>query len=184
MSYARIENGVVAELIAELLDGEGKEIPIADRFHPDIAATIVDATAAAGVEPGWIYANGVFAAPVAPVVLLADVKAAKLAQLSAECSTRMEAIKVGYPAEEVQSWDKQESEARAYTASSSATTPLLSALATARGIALADLAARVIAKADAFAAVSGAIIGKRQRYEDQVAAATDAPTVEAIVWQD
>jgi hypothetical protein len=183
-TYARIENGLVVEMIAEMLDGEGVEIPIADRFHPNIAATIVDASAAPGVAQGWTYAGGAFSAPVAPVIPLADVKSAKLAQLSSECSMRMDAIKAGYPAEEVQSWDKQESEARAYTVSSSAATPLLSALAAARGITLADLAARVIAKADQFAAASGAIIGKRQHYEDQVTAATDAATVEAIVWQD
>lgn len=114
---------------------------------------------------------------------LSGLKAAKLAELSGACSSRMEAIKAGYPADEVSTWSKQESEARAYTASNTAATPLLSALATARGIALADLAARVIAKADAFAAASGAIIGKRQKYEDAVNAAADAATVAAISWQ-
>jgi hypothetical protein len=65
-TYARIESGVIAELIAELLDSDGKEISIADRFHPDIAATIVDASTAAGVEPGWTYVDRVFRAPTAP----------------------------------------------------------------------------------------------------------------------
>jgi cell pole-organizing protein PopZ len=135
-------------------------------------------------KPAFIVDGALSETAPVRVPTLSDVKAAKLAELSAACSARMAAIKSGYPAEEVQSWDKQESEARAYIVSSSAATPLLSALATARGITLADLASRVIAKADLFAAASGAIIGKRQRYEDQVTTATDAATVEAISWQD
>lgn len=183
-TYARIQNGLVAELIPVLLDAAGNEHPISERFTPDIAAAIVDASAATGVAQGWTYSGGTFAAPVVPVPALTDVKAAKLVELAAACSLRMDAIKAGYPLDEVQSWDKQESEARAYTASNTAATPLLSALAAARGIALADLAARVIAKADQFAAASGAIIGKRQKYEDQVSAAADSATVAAIVWID
>lgn len=119
----------------------------------------------------------------ASLLSLAELKAAKLAELAAACAQRMASIKAGYPQDEISTWDKQESEARAYTASNTAATPLLSALATARGIALGDLASRVIAKADAFAAVSGAIIGKRQKYEDAVSAAADAATVAAISWQ-
>lgn len=115
---------------------------------------------------------------------LGDMKAAKLAELASAFSTRMATIKAGYPEEEVSSWFKQEAEARAYTADSSAATPLLSAMATARNITVADLAARVISNADAWSATSGAIIGKRQAYEDAVNAASDAATVAAIVWTD
>lgn len=149
------------------------------------AAELLEITDAQYDARGSMMVQGGALVPyAAPAPTLNQVKTIKLAGLSAACSQRMDAIKAGYPAEEVQSWDKQESEARAYTANSSAATPLLSALATARGITLADLASRVIAKADQFAAASGAIIGKRQHYEDQVMAATDAATVDAIVWQD
>ncbi|MFQ9868622.1 MAG: hypothetical protein ACLRWP_17950 [Bilophila wadsworthia] len=46
-----------------------------------------------------------------------------------------------------------------YAADPTASTPLLSALAEARGISLPDLVERVLAKADAFAVASGSIIG-------------------------
>lgn len=180
--YARIANGVVAEIIPALIDEDGTEYPIDTRFAPSIAATIVDASAAPDIAQGWTYSGGTFSAPVVAVPPLADVKAEKLAELSAACSARMDVVKAGYPPEEIQSWPKQEAEARAYLADNTAATPLLSAMAAARSIGLADLAARVIAKADAFAEASGAIIGKRQKYEDAVSAATDAATVAAIVW--
>lgn len=121
----------------------------------------------------------------ATLLTLAQVKAAKLGDLAAACTQRLGAIKAGYPQDEISTWDKQEAEARAYHSSgATAATPLLSALSTARGVALADLADRVIAKADAFAVACGVLIGKRQRYEDEVSAASDAASVAAVVWID
>jgi hypothetical protein len=56
-TYARIQDGIVAELIATDAD-------IADMFHPDLRW--VDATDAAGVSPGWRYDGAHFSAPEAP----------------------------------------------------------------------------------------------------------------------
>jgi hypothetical protein len=69
-TYARIENGLVAELIPALFDAEGKEYAIAERFPAEIATTIVDASAAPEVAQGWAYAGGVFSVPAAaaPVI--------------------------------------------------------------------------------------------------------------------
>lgn len=92
----------------------------------------------------------------------------KLASINASCEAEIASISAGYPASEVLSWPKQEAEARAWTADNQAVTPLLDSLAAARGISKAELASRVIAKADLFAQLSGAIIGKRQALEDQL----------------
>lgn len=113
---------------------------------------------------------------------LAEAKAMKLTALAARCDALLRPLKAGYPAGEQQSWDKQETEARAFNANSSASVPLLQALATARGIAVADLAARILSKSDQFATYSGSIIGKRQRYEDLVAASTTIADVDSITW--
>ncbi|GJH14957.1 hypothetical protein CBA19CS22_00465 [Caballeronia novacaledonica] len=43
-TYARIEEGVVAEIIKPMVDAEGNEIPIEARFHPDFVAALVDIT--------------------------------------------------------------------------------------------------------------------------------------------
>lgn len=104
----------------------------------------------------------------------------KLANINASCEAEIAAISAGYPASEVLSWPKQEDEARAWTADNQAVTPLLDSLAAARGISKAELASRVIAKADLFAQLSGAIIGKRQGLEDQLDAISDGLTAEEL----
>lgn len=113
---------------------------------------------------------------------LAQAKAMKLAALAIHCDALLTPLKAGYPLGEQQSWDKQEIEARDFTADAAAPVPLLSALAAARGIGVADLAARIIAKSDLFAAYSGAVIGNRQKCEDAVAAAGTIAQVDAITW--
>lgn len=122
----------------------------------------------------------VISAPPAPT--LDQLKSAKLAELATAFAKNIDAIHAGYPDAEVKSWFKQESEAVAYTANNATPTPLLSGIASTRGITVADLAARVIANAAAYAAAGGVIIGKWQKYGDAVAAATDEATVSAISW--
>lgn len=71
--------------------------------------------------------------------------------------------------------------ARAYAANPTASTPLLSALAQARGIELSELVQRVIAKADILAMASGSIIGQRQALEDRLDTCTTVEDVQAII---
>ncbi len=106
--------------------------------------------------------------------------AAKLVTINAASDAEIASVSAGYPSGEVLSWPKQEAEARAWTADNQAVTPLLDSLAAARGISKAELTSRVIAKADLFAQVSGAIIGKRQGLEDQIDAIRVGLTVEEL----
>lgn len=46
--YAYVENGVVSEVIQPLLDNEGSEIPIDQRYTPEFVANCVDVT---GIDP-------------------------------------------------------------------------------------------------------------------------------------
>uniref|UniRef100_UPI003FF0D104 hypothetical protein n=1 Tax=Bilophila wadsworthia TaxID=35833 RepID=UPI003FF0D104 len=116
-----------------------------------------------------------------PDELLAQAKADKLAEINAVCQSTLEALTPTYPERELTTFDKQESEARAYLADPTASTPLLSALAAARGIELADFVGRVIAKADAFTIASGFIIGQRQALEDRLDAAQTVDDVQAVI---
>ena len=111
---------------------------------------------------------------------LENAKAVKLAEINAACQHALEGLTATYPERELVSFDKQESEARAYMVDEKAQTPLLYALATARGISLDDLAQRVIAKADAFAVASGTIIGQRQAMEDRLEACQTEAEVAAL----
>ena len=120
-----------------------------------------------------------------PAAAQGDAKASALAAINAACEKSIAAIQASYPASEVLSWPKQEAEARSYAADPGAATPLLDALAEARGIDKAELARRVIVKADAFAQYSGTVIGKRQGLEDALNALPADATVEqiaAIAW--
>lgn len=100
-------------------------------------------------------------------------KAQRLELANSLCEQRLAAVKASYSDSEVMSWDKQESEARAWLGNSAAVTPLIDALSSTRGVAKAELVSRIIAKADAFAAYSGLCIGNRQRLEDELSAATE-----------
>lgn len=113
---------------------------------------------------------------------LASAKADAQRRVDDEYEAELNAILSDYPNAETKTWDKQESEARAYQADSSAPTPLIDAIATARDMDKAELVQRVIAKADAWIALSGAATGKRQALEDAIASADTFETVEAISW--
>jgi hypothetical protein len=78
-TYARIESGVVAELLAT----SGN---IALLFHPEL--TWVDVSAVAGIAEGWTHDGTTFsppapAAPIAAAPSLADLQA-RMSALSAE----------------------------------------------------------------------------------------------------
>lgn len=113
--------------------------------------------------------------------------AAALAQVNAGFETAMQAVRAEYPESEVLSWPKQESEARAWQADAGAATPLLDAMVAARGMDKAELAGRIIVKADAYAVATGQLIGRRQALEDALQALpADAPPeqIQAIAWRD
>lgn len=128
--------------------------------------TPAELEAKASIKPGrmWKMPQRV----VIDTRTLGEAKAMKLLEIMRDCEAALTSLTAGYPKAEQQTWDKQEREAREYQVNPFLPTPLLTALAAARGITLKDLAARVIVKADAFAAIAGDVIGKRQRLEDEV----------------
>lgn len=117
---------------------------------------------------------------VPPVPTLEEVKAAKLAEINAAADRAISKLTATYPDREIATFDKQEAEARAYSADPTAPTPLLSALSQARGVELPELVRRVIAKADVFAVAAGSIIGQRQALEDRLNACATLEEVEAL----
>lgn len=113
---------------------------------------------------------------------LKQAKAERLELITAECDKVLSNIKTSYPQGEVESWPQQVQEAEAIAADPQADAPLLNAIATYRGLTVVELAARVKAKADLFAQVSGTIIGKRQALEDAISAATTPEEVFSVTW--
>lgn len=120
---------------------------------------------------------------VNPETLLSGVehaKAQKLAEINERCDAMLGILTKSYPDSELLTFDQQKAEAEAYLADPTRPCPLLAPLAEARGIDLQDLCNRVIAKATAFSAASGTIIGQRQRLEDTLDACTTPEQVAAI----
>lgn len=110
-----------------------------------------------------------------------ELKSAKLSEINATYNAATSSLVAAYPKSELLTFDKQEAEARAWTADNSAETPLVDMLAEGRQIDKAELVRRIITKADAFALATGYMTGQRQRYEDLLDAATTAEEVAAIV---
>jgi hypothetical protein len=111
---------------------------------------------------------------------LESVRASKIKAANDECDRRIGALVADYPQTEIDTFPKQEQEARAFVADSSAVTPLIDALSSSRGITKADLASRIITKANAFAVYCGQVVGNRQRLEDLLTAATTLEEVQAV----
>lgn len=118
---------------------------------------------------------------VPPTPTLEEAKALKLEEINAAADRAIATLTATYPDREISTFGKQEAEARAYAADpTTPQTPLLSALAHARGIPLPDLVERVLTKADAFAIASGSIIGQRQALEDRLDACATVEEIRAL----
>lgn len=118
--------------------------------------------------------------PADPAAQLDRARTERLTGINADADALVGELADTYPEREIQSWPQQVKEAEALALSPAADAPLLSALAVARGVDRADLAARVLAKASAYAAASGAIIGARQRLEDLLSAAETLDELSAV----
>ncbi|MDF3115892.1 hypothetical protein KPA94_20930 [Burkholderia semiarida] len=64
-AYARVDKGIVMEIIDPLLDEAGNEVPIEDRFTHEIVSQMVDVTGLSPMpECWWTYSDGQFSPPV------------------------------------------------------------------------------------------------------------------------
>lgn len=139
-------------------------------------------------DPGHVWHKGAWLIDAAArSAWLQALRASRLVAINAGCDAALVALTISYPEREISSWPQQEREARVLAASPGVSVPLLAAIAAARGLDVAVLAARVREKSDAFAVASGAIIGRRQALEDAINAvdlnAVDAAArLEAITW--
>jgi hypothetical protein len=111
---------------------------------------------------------------------VARVKAARQIEIRNAADNALADALAEYGEMEMATWDQQFSEAQDYQADSAADVPLLAAIASARGMAVADLAARIIANRSAWVTVSGAVVGQRLAYQDALDAATTYDEIMAI----
>lgn len=139
-----------------------------DEIVPSDQVPITEAEALAILAPS----------PTALIALAHD-------RIDAAYQTAVNAMTAGYPEDEVKSWSKQETEARAWVADNTVSTPWLDGAALARGITKSELVSKVIEKASLFAPLHGQFTGKRQKLRDEINALGPTPTqaqLDAIQW--
>lgn len=131
---------------------------------------------------GWAWDGKTFISP-APATIV-ELKTAKKDEITQAFNASMSQIVGDTPDYEISSWGKQEDEARSFadTATTKNPTPLIDNLAAARGISKELLASKIIQKADLYSSYSGRTIGKRQRLEAEIDAATSKTALATIVW--
>lgn len=130
------------------------------------------------VEDGWIV---ITPAPELREGALDRARAATCAAIRDGAEAALADLRAEYGPTEVATWDQQHAEALAYQADAGADVPLLNAIAAARGMAVAELAGRVLANRSAWVAVSGHVVGQRLAYQDQLDAAETLEDVLAVV---
>lgn len=137
-----------------------------------------------GPEAEWIVdgnAQTLDRLTTTPSRRLSNAKAGreKVIRLAADGAIR--AVVEGYEFGELQTWAEQTSEARRWD-NTDASVPLIAAIASASGMATADLVAIVDAKVSAYKAAVGALLGRQRSLIAQITAATTIAEVEAVAW--
>lgn len=74
---------------------------------------------------------------------------------------------------EAATWEQQKSEASAWTADNSASTPMLTTMATARGISVSDLVSKINSKVTAYNNSLATLLGEQKNLEDDIDALAD-----------
>lgn len=94
-----------------------------------------------------------------------------------------QAITADYPQLEKDTWPTQDKEIKAYQANpENALTPWIDIASSVRGLTRIDYIDRTIAKVALFEQTSAYLTGLRQKYEDQIKAATTVAEVEALTF--
>jgi hypothetical protein len=115
------------------------------------------------------------------VVNLGRKQAHKLIEVNAAFEVAAKMLTAGYPESEKDSWPDQKNEAMAWHADNATPTPYLDLLASYRGIDPQTYREKTVAKVLAYTGAAAFLIGTRQKYADQIGAASDAAAVDAIV---
>ncbi|EGJ50262.1 hypothetical protein [Desulfocurvibacter africanus] len=116
-------------------------------------------------------ADGRPVAVVPPAASVESLIVAKRAEIRDAADAALADLMAEYGVAERASWDQQAAEADALAGAPGASTPLLSAIATARGMDVATLAQRVRDNRVSWIARSGQVIGQRLAYQDALDAA-------------
>lgn len=123
------------------------------------------------------------AAAVDPVEALNTAKLAAYSRNNSAYDRANSEVTKNYPQSEKDTWPTQDREIKAYQANpTGALTPWIDTAALHRGISRELYIEKTLAKITQFEQVSAYLTGRRQGFEDQIKAATDAASVDLMVF--
>ncbi|MEE8058335.1 MAG: hypothetical protein V3T17_10935 [Pseudomonadales bacterium] len=93
---------------------------------------------------------------------------------------KVRATETGYVPHETRTWLLQRQEAEQWQVDNTTPLTFLPQLATQRGITLAELVARILAKTAAFDTLMAEMLGEQQSWRDRIEAATDLSAIRGI----
>ncbi|MBZ0105434.1 MAG: hypothetical protein K8H84_07355 [Sulfuricella denitrificans] len=125
---------------------------------------------------GKRWDGAAFGLPV-PASLL-EAKAARTQALRDYFEAIVSAVKADAAPYEIATWETQRTEYMAWEANNASPTPYVAGLASARGMTIPDLMAKIAAKVTAFAALQGT----QHALETAINAATTQDELDAIQW--
>lgn len=124
------------------------------------------------VEPVLNVETGEISEKINPVqaveITLESAKTALISKIAEKTDRLKSSITASYPQTEIDSFYRQEQEARAFLNGEIANPEMLSQIAKVRNLPLTTLAQAVVRKADQFALVIGVILGQKQLFESHV----------------
>ena len=104
-----------------------------------------------------------------------DLQAHLVQRVNEIFSRKAGSITSQIPNQEISTWPQQKVEAEARALDVASEAPLLTAIATARGLPVGELASRVLTKASAFSAIVGGLLGRKQVLEDLIELGINVP---------
>lgn len=111
-----------------------------------------------------------------------QIKAVKEKEIRSGGGKRLQSLASPYGPEERESWATQQREARSWLADHASPIPMISAMATVRGITIDQMVSKIMENVALFEAASGQILGLQQRLLDQITAEQDFGSLLAITW--
>lgn len=136
-----------------------------DNFVPKWQPGIIGMVLLTNIIPeiGDIYNEGIFDKPVIPIEK-------KQKEIRTRYAAQMAAVASPYQLEERETWFTQLKEADEWLADNTTVTPMLTAMAEARGISVADLVAKIKVNDGLFRQAIGELLGAQQAELDGLAA--------------
>ena len=104
----------------------------------------------------------------------------KLDAINAGYETVMAYVQAGYPLQEVLSWERQATQAREIQGNPEAEALFVRSLAATKGLAVPEMARRILTNAENWEPVAAMLTAQRQMLEEAVYAAMNVEEVEAI----